>query len=198
MNSRSRILVLLAAFLASSASAQESLDKKWQIDNNHSAAQFAVKHLGLSTVRGRFNKMNGTAQYDPANPAKTSIDVSIDAASIDTRIEMRDRDLRSAKWFDVEKFPVLTFKSKRVEAGGAGRLKVTGDLTIKGTTREVVLDVDTPTPPLKDPRGSERVGTSATTRINRQDFGVGGTTPLASDDVAITIDIELVKPASSQ
>ena len=195
---RRLILVVVIALLAVCSTAQSPQDQRWQIDNNHSAAQFAVKHLGLSTVRGRFNKMSGTVQYDPANPGKTSIDVVIEAGSIDTRIEMRDRDLRSPRWFDAEKFPTVTFKSKRVEAAGGGHLKVTGDLTMKGTTKEVVLDVDTPTPPMKDARGTERVGTSATTRLNRQDFGVGGTTAMASDDVVITIDLEIVKAASSQ
>lgn len=177
--------------LVGSAAAEE---RKWQIDNNHSAAQFAVKHLGLSTVRGRFNKMSGVVQYDPADATK----LTIEASSIDTRIEMRDKDLRSPNYFDVEKFPTLTFKSKRVEAAGPGHLKVIGDLTIKGVTREVALDVDAPSLPMKDPRGNEHIGTAATTKLNRHDFGVGGNGPVVGDDVIITIDLELIKPASAQ
>jgi polyisoprenoid-binding protein YceI len=188
-------IVLLAAFMAGSAAAQ---DKKWQIDNNHSAAQFAVKHLGISTVRGRFNKMSGTVQYDPADATKTTIEATIEASSIDTRIEMRDRDLRSPNYFDVEKFPTLTFKSKRVEAAGREHVKVIGDLTIKGVTKEVVLDVDAPSPPLKDPRGNEHIGTAATTKLNRHDFGIGGNGPVVGDNVTITIDLELIRPASAQ
>ena len=194
MRSRQWAIVLILAVLVGSAAAQE---RKWQIDNNHSAAQFAVKHLGISTVRGRFNKMNGTVQFDPTDVSKALIDVTIEAASIDTRIESRDRDLRSPNWFDVEKFPTLTFKSKKVESF-AGRWKVTGDFTMKGVTREVVLDADPATAPMKDQRGVERLGTSATTRINRRDFGVGGSSAVASDEVTITIDLELVRPPATQ
>jgi len=189
------IIVLLVTLVLASAAAQ---DRNWQIDNSHSAAQFGVKHLGISTVRGLFNKMSGTVQYDAADPSKTLIDVSIETNSINTRIETRDRDLRSPNWFDVEKFPTVTFKSTKVETAGAGRLKITGDLTLKGVTKEVVLDVDPPTPPMKDQRGIERVGTSATTKINRRDFGVGGSSAVASDDVTITIDLELMRPAATQ
>jgi polyisoprenoid-binding protein YceI len=195
LRSRQLVMVLLLAVLIGSAAAQ---DRKWQIDNSHSAAQFAVKHLGISTVRGRFNKMSGTVQYDPADLSKTLIDVTIEANSIDTRIETRDRDLRSPNWFDVEQFPTLTFKSKKVETAGAGRVRVAGDFTMKGVTKEVVLDVDPPTTPLKDQRGIERVGTSATTRINRRDFGVGGSSAAASDEVMITIDLELMRPPATQ
>jgi polyisoprenoid-binding protein YceI len=181
LRSRQLVMVLLLAVLIGSAAAQ---DRKWQIDNSHSAAQFAVKHLGISTVRGRFNKMSGTVQYDPADLSKTLIDVTIEANSIDTRIETRDR-LRSPNWFDVEKFPSLTFKSKKVETAGAGRVKVAGDFTMKGVTKEVVLDVDPPTTPIKDQRGIERVGTS-------------GSSAAASDEVTITIDLELMRPPATQ
>ena len=101
-----------------------------------------MRHLGISTVRGAFTKVSGSVTYDPANPGKTVIDVTIDANSVDTRVERRDNDLRSPNFFDVAKFPTLTFKSKHTEQNGAGKLKVTGDLTIHGVTKEVVLDVD--------------------------------------------------------
>jgi polyisoprenoid-binding protein YceI len=168
----------------------------WQIDPAHTAAQFAVRHMGISTVRGAFTKVSGTVQYDPADVAKSSIDVTIDATSLDTRVERRDNDLRSDHFFDVAKYPTLTFKSKRVEPAGQGKLKVTGDLTIHGVTKEAVLDVDGPSEPAKDPRGNMHMGASAGTKISRKDFGMTGYTGMVGDDVAITIDVEMVKPAA--
>src|SRR4051794_40247542 len=147
-----------SAVLTISAAAQT---ETWQLDPPHSAAQFSVRHMGISTVRGTFTKVNGTVQYDPANVSKTSMDVTIDAASLDTRVNRRDNDLRSEHFFDVEKYPVITFKSKRVESAGSDKLKVTGDLTIRGVTKEVVLDVDGPTKPMKDPKGKLHMGASA-------------------------------------
>jgi len=180
------------AMLAGSAFAQV---QTWNIDPNHTAAQFSVRHMGISTVRGAFTKVSGSAQYDPANPAKTSVDATIEAASVDTRVSMRDDDLRSANYFDVAKYPTITFKSKSVQTAGAGKLKITGDLTIHGTTKEVVLDVDGPTAPVTDPRGNAHVGASASTTISRKDFGVGGANPMVGDEISITIDVELVHPA---
>lgn len=188
------LLSLVAAGLfAVSASGQV---ETWQIDPNHTASQFAVRHNGISTVRGAFAKTTGTVQYDPADPTKTVIDVTIDANSVDTRIDPRDKDLRSPNFFDVEKFPTITFKSKRVESAGKGKLKVIGDLTIRGVSKEVVLDVDGPNGPNKDPRGNQHMGASATAQVNRKDFGVNGSPGGVSDDVLITIDVEMVKPAA--
>jgi len=172
----------------------------WQIDPNHSAAQFAVRHLGLSTVRGAFTKVSGTVTLDDKDISKSSVEVTIDANSIDTRVANRDNDLRSDHFFDVAKYPTITFKSKKVEQVAPGKLKVTGDLTIHGTTKEAVLDVDGPTASVKDPWGNQRMAASATTKINRQDYGVkwnatmdnGGV--VVGDDVDITIDVELVQP----
>ena len=169
----------------------------WKIDPNHTAAQFSVRHMGISTVRGAFTKVSGTVDYDPTNLSKTSIDATIEATSVDTRVEMRDNDLRSANWFDVAKFPTLTFKSKSVQLAGEGKLKITGDLTIHGVTKEVVLDVDGPSAPVTDPRGTSHVGASATTKIQRTEFGVG-TNPMVGDDITITIDTELVRPAAGK
>jgi polyisoprenoid-binding protein YceI len=190
---RGRVLLplLAVALLMSAASAQV---QTWNIDPNHTAAQFSVRHLGISTVRGAFTKVTGTVQFDPANPSRTVIDASIDANSIDTRVEMRDNDLRSPNYFDVAKFPTLTFRSKKVEAGEAGKLKVTGDLTIHGVTKEAVLDVEGPSAPIMDPWGNQRMGASASTRINRQDFGVSGGGPMVGDDISITIDLEMIQP----
>jgi polyisoprenoid-binding protein YceI len=188
--SRFRLSLIGAVLLAVSTTAHA---ETWQIDPPHAAAHFAVRHMGISTVRGAFTKVGGTVQYDPADLAKTSIDVTIDAASIDTRFEMRDKDLRSPNFLDVEKYPTLTFKSKRAESAGKGKLTVTGDLTIHGVTKEVVLDVEGPNGPIKDPRGRLHMGASGTTKINRKDFGVNGLPAMVGEDVAITIDVELVR-----
>jgi polyisoprenoid-binding protein YceI len=170
----------------------------WNIDPAHTAAQFSVRHMGISTVRGAFTKVSGSIQYDPSDLAKTTIEATIDANSVDTRVEKRDNDLRSPDFFDVAKYPALTFKSKRVETAGSGKMKVVGDLTIHGVTKEVVLDVDGPTAPIKDPRGNLHMGASATTTVNRKDFGVNGAGAAVGDDVPITIDMELVRPAVVQ
>jgi len=178
-------------FLALAADAET-----WRLDPPHSAAQFSVRHMGISTVRGTFTKISGTVEYDPADPTKSSIDVSIDPASVDSRVEMRDNDLRSAHFLDVQKYPTLTFKSKRVESAGAGKLKVTGDLTIHGVTKEAVLDVEGPSEPMKDPRGNMHMGASASTKINRSDFGMTNMQAMVGDQVSITIDVEMVRPAA--
>jgi polyisoprenoid-binding protein YceI len=139
----SRSLPTLAgvALLAVSACARADT---WQIDPMHTAAQFSVRHMGISTVRGAFTKVSGSVQYDAADPSKSTIDVTIDASSVDTRVTMRDNDLRSPAFFDVAKYPTLTFKSRRVEPAGSGTLRVVGDLTIHGVTKEVMLEVEGP------------------------------------------------------
>jgi polyisoprenoid-binding protein YceI len=187
------LVFALALSLATAATAQ---DGSWQIDPNHSSAQFSVRHLGISTVRGDFTKVSGSAKFDPADPSKTSLEATIDANSVDTRIQMRDNDIRSPNFLDVQKFPTITFRSKQVKAAGEGKLQITGDLTIHGVTKEVTLDVDGPTAPVKDPRGTRHIGASASTKINRKDFGVNGAPAMAGDDISITIDAELIQPAS--
>jgi len=183
-------IVVTALAMAASAAAQAGT---WQIDPNHSAAQFSVRHLGVSTVRGAFTKVSGTANYDPSDPSKTTLEATIDANSVDTRVDMRDNDLRSPNFFDVQKYPTITFKSKQVKAVGTGKLQMTGDLTIHGVTKEVVLDVDGPSAPMPDPMhmGKQRIGASATTKVNRKDFGVNGAPSMVGDDITITIDAEL-------
>jgi polyisoprenoid-binding protein YceI len=186
----------LAALMTLPASAATST---WQIDPAHTAAQFSVKHLAISTVRGGFSNVKGTVILDDADVSKSSVDVTIDVSTVDTRTPDRDKDLKSDKFFDVAKYPTMTFKSTKVEQAGAGKLKVTGDLTIRGTTKSVVLDVDGPTAPVKDPWGNQRSAVTATTKINRQDFGVkwnatmdnGGV--VVGDEVSITIDAEMVQ-----
>jgi Uncharacterized conserved protein len=188
-----RLPILLAA-LGSLAFAE-----KYSIDPAHTSAQFAVKHLMVSTVRGTLGKVNGTVEYDPSDISKTKIEATIDVAGLSTQVQQRDDHLRSPEFFDAAKFPTIKYVSKSVTAGAAGRLKVVGDLTIKGVTKEVVLDVEGPSAPLKDQRGT-RLGASATTKINRMDYGVnwnrvmsGGLT--VGEEVSINIDLELVAPA---
>jgi polyisoprenoid-binding protein YceI len=191
----------LAAVLSLPASAATST---WQIDPMHTAAQFSVRHLAISTVRGGFSKVTGTVVFDDKDVSKSSVDVTIDVSTVDTREPNRDKDLMSDHFFDVTHYPTMTFKSKKVEQGGAGKLKVTGDLTIHGVTKEVVLDVDGPTAAVKDPWGNQRAAVNATTKINRQDYGVkwnatmdnGGV--VVGDDVSINIDAEMVQKSAAK
>jgi polyisoprenoid-binding protein YceI len=171
----------------------------WKIDPAHSAATFSIKHLAISTVRGGFSGVKGTVVFDDADASKSSVDVTIDVSTVDTREPARDKHLRSADFFDVEKYPTMTFKSTKVEQAGQGKLKVTGDLTMHGVTKSVVLEVEGPTAAIKDPMGNQRAAASATTKLNRQDYGVkfnhameGGGLMLG-DEVAIQIDIEMIK-----
>ena len=186
----------LAAALSLPAAAATS---NWQIDPQHSSAQFSVRHMAISTVRGAFSKVTGTINLDDKDISKSTVDVVIDVTTVDTREPNRDNDLRSDKFFDVAHYPTMTFKSKKVEQVAPGKLKVTGDLTIRGTTKEIILDVDGPTPPIKDPWGKQRAAASATTKVNRQDFGVKWNATLdnggvvVGDDVSINIDVEMVK-----
>lgn len=185
-------LSFLTAVLLAAPAVVEA--ETWQLDPPHSAAQFSVRHLSISTVRGAFTKLSGTVQYDPADVTQSSIDVTIETASVDTRVEMRDNDLRSAKLLDVQKYPTITFKSKRVQSAGPGKLRIAGDLTMHGVTKETVLDVEGPSAPMKDPWGNMRMGASASTKINRRDFGITEyPAAVIGDDVSITIDVEMVK-----
>jgi polyisoprenoid-binding protein YceI len=170
----------------------------WNIDPAHSTAQFTVRHLGISNVTGDFTKVSGTVDLNDADITKSQISASIDVNSIDTRVEARDKDLKSPHFFEVEKYPTIEFKSKRI-SGSGGKLQVVGDLTIHGTTKEVTLDVDGPTPEMTDPWGNSRRGISATTTINRKDFNLLYNNILKTgeaavgDTVKIQIDAELVK-----
>jgi polyisoprenoid-binding protein YceI len=170
----------------------------YEIDPAHSSAHFSVRHMMVSNVRGQFTKVSGTIKFDSANPANSSVEATIDAASIDTHDPQRDTHLKSDDFFDVGKFPTLTFRSKRIEVHIDGG-KVTGDLTMHGVTEEITLDVEGPTPENKDPWGKYRIGLSATTKLSRKDFGLtwnsaletGGV--LVGDEVKITIDVEAVR-----
>jgi polyisoprenoid-binding protein YceI len=182
----------LAAVLATPAAAAT-----WEIDTAHSSVGFVTKHLLISKVRGRFREWSGTVVLDDKDLAKSTVNVTIKAASIDTDNGQRDNHLKSADFFDVAKFPEITFKSTKVEKGTTpSTLKVTGDLTIHGVTKPVVLDVSGPSPEFKDPGGNPHVAFSATTKINRKDFGLNWNkaveaSPVAGEEVAIEIEIEL-------
>src|SRR5271163_2919916 len=187
--SRIAVAAGLAAVLSLPAAAATTT---WQIDPAHSSAQFAVKHLMISTVRGAFTSVKGSIQLDDKDITKSSVEVTIDVNSVDTRQPDRDKDLKSDHFFDADHFPTITFKSKKVEQVSPGKLKVTGDLTIRGATKEVVLDVDGPTAPIKDPWGNQRIGVNATSKITRQDFGITYGPGMIGDEISITIDAEMI------
>lgn len=181
----------LAVFFSMAGFRAMAQTQTWYLDPPHSAAQFSVRHMGISTVHGTFTKVTGVVEDSP-DLSKASVNVTIDAASVDTRVEMRDKDLRSDNFFDVAKYPTITFKSTKVESAGAGKLKVTGDLTMHGVTKETVLDVDGPTPPFKDPKSKSHRGISATTTLNRSSFGMTADAGMVGDSIAIQIDAEMV------
>jgi polyisoprenoid-binding protein YceI len=174
----------------------------WTIDPAHTEVGFAVRHLMLSTVRGRFGAVTGTVTVDEENPNSAKLDVTIDVASVDTRQEMRDNHLRSADFFDVANYPTMRFVSKRIEGDVTNKFRVIGDLTIKNTTREVALDA-TLEGRAMDPWGNDRVGFSATGKLNREEFGLtwnqaletGGV--VVGNEVKLSIDAELVRQAAA-
>jgi len=171
----------------------------YQIDPSHTAVTFSVRHLMISNVRGEFEKTAGTISVNGTDPSSVKINVTIDASSINTRVDRRDAHLKSPDFLEVDKYPTITFKSTRVVAAGSGKWKVTGDLTLHGVTKEVVLDVTGPTPEITDPMGAKRVGASATASISRKDFGLTWNKALESggvvvgDEVDIQIDVEAVE-----
>jgi polyisoprenoid-binding protein YceI len=171
----------------------------WNLDPVHSVAEFKVKHMMISNVKGQFAAVTGTLTLDEADHTKSRVEASIEAVSINTRDAQRDTHLKSEDFFHVEKFPTLSFKSTRIARTGNGELAVEGDLTIRGVTRNVVFNVEGPTPPAKDPWGNTRLGLSATTKINRKDFGLTWNAALEAgsilvgDEVTITLDLQFVK-----
>lgn len=170
----------------------------YTIDATHASAQFSVRHLMVSNVKGTFQKFTGEAVWDPANLAAAKLEATIDVASVNTNEPKRDAHLRSADFFDAAKHPTMTFQSTKFFRSG-NQLKMTGNLTIKGVTKEVTFDIDGPTPEIKDPRGKIRMGASATATINRRDFGLnynalletGGV--VVGDEVKILLEAELVR-----
>jgi polyisoprenoid-binding protein YceI len=187
-------LIVLAAAAPSFADLQE-----WRVDSAHSYVGFKVRHMMVSWVRGQFADIKGAVKFDPADPSKTNVEVEIDANSINTANERRDKHLRSADFFDVENHPSIRFVSKRVEGSAQSGLKLIGDLTMHDVTKEVALDVEGPAPAVADGRGGEKSGVSASAKINRSDFGLtwnraleaGGVT--VSDEVTLEIEAELAR-----
>jgi polyisoprenoid-binding protein YceI len=183
------------------AAATQTAVTTWNIDPAHSVAEFKVKHMMISNVKGHFPKVTGVLTLDASDLTKSHVEATIDVSSIQTRDEQRDGHLKSADFFDVEKYPTMTFKSTAVKVTGDGEGTVEGDLTIRDVTRNVVFAVEGPTAPAKDPWGNERVAVAATTKISRKDFGLiwnaaletGGV--LVGDDVTITLDVQFVKAA---
>jgi polyisoprenoid-binding protein YceI len=171
----------------------------WNIDAVHSTAQFKVRHMMISNVKGEFTGVTGKLEFDSADVTKSRVEATIDAATISTRDPQRDTHLKSADFLDVETFPTLTFRSSGISKQGDGDLKVSGDLSIHGVTRNVVFEVEGPSEPAKDPWGNQRIGLSATTRINRKDFGLSWNAALETggvllgDEVTITLDVQFVK-----
>ena len=176
-----------------------ALASTWNIDQEHSNIGFKVRHLMVSNVKGSFGKVQGIISIDEKDLTRSSAKVTIDTASIDTGVDKRDAHLRSPDFLDVDKFPTMTFVSTKVAKNGKGRLRVTGDLTLHGVTRPVVLDVEELSREGKDPMGNLRRGASATTKISRKDFGIGWNKVLETggvvvgDEIAISIDIEIIK-----
>ncbi len=171
----------------------------WKIDSAHSAAEFKVKHMMISNVKGKFSGLDGTLTLAEGELKDSTVEATIPVATISTGDEQRDGHLKSADFFDVEKFPTLTFKSKQVTPAGAGELEVTGELTMHGVTKTVTFAVEGPSAPGKDPWGNLRIGLSAVTKVNRKDFGLtwnaaletGGV--LVSDEVTIMLDVQFIK-----
>jgi polyisoprenoid-binding protein YceI len=186
---------LAFVFLASPLYAQAT---EWRFDPQHTSVQFAVSHMRTSTVRGRFNKTTGTVKWDGRDFASASVEIVADVVSIDTGVPERDAHLRTADFLMVEKYPTITFKSVKIEPAGPGRLRMTGNLTIRGVTKPVVLDIVGPSDSVRGPDGEIRVGASATGTIDRRDFGLAWNRVLEAGgllvgfQVAITIDIEIV------
>jgi len=179
-------------------STQTTQIANWEIDPAHSSASFSVRHMMIAKVHGGFTKLSGSLHLDRANPSKSTVEAVIDASSVDTREAKRDEHLRSADFFDVQKFPSITFKSKSFRQDG-GDLQIAGDLTLHGVTREVILAVEGLDSEMKDPWGNTKIGASASTKIKRKDFGLnwnaaletGGV--LVGDDVTITLDVQFAK-----
>jgi polyisoprenoid-binding protein YceI len=194
--SRFQTVALAAILVAGSVTAHAAT---FEIDPVHSTVQFAVRHMMVSNVRGTFGKVKGTVNLDETDPTKSSVEATIDADSIDTREAKRDAHLKSPDFLDVAKYPTITFKSKRVTKVGDNKYQATGDLTLHGVTKEVVLDVDGAPQTITDPMGNVKTGGSAHTKINRKDFGItwsknlDGGGLMVGDDIDVTIDVELVK-----
>ncbi len=180
-----------------------AVNNNWEIDGRHSNIAFSIRHMMVSNVRGQFNGITGTAKYNGKDLNGLSVDAKVDAKTVNTNEPARDKHLMGPDFFDVEKYPFVAFKSTKIKAGKAGRFKLIGDLTMHGVTKSVELDVEGPSPAVKDPQGNIRVGASATTKLNRKDFGInynsildnGGA--MVGDNVDLTLDVELLQKAEA-
>jgi polyisoprenoid-binding protein YceI len=204
---KSLYVTLLALCLAAApASAQQpaapasparpAAGNTWQVDSTHSSAGFSVKHMMVATVRGTLGPISGTVEYDGKDVSSIKADIKIDVTKLNTGNAARDKDLRDTGFFEVAKYPTMTFKSRRVEPGAAGTFRLVGDLTMHGVTKEVTLDVEGPSPAVKVQNGGLKVGATATTRVNRRDFGLNYNNVIEAgavvgDQVTVTIDIEI-------
>lgn len=188
------LLGALAVLTAAPAAAQT-----WQIDPAHSRAQFSAKHYAISNVRGDFSGVAGTAEFDGKDVTKARIKATVDVGTVSTRVAKRDEHLKSADFFEVTKFPTMTFESTSITAAGNGKYKMAGNLTMKGVTKPVTFDLESVSPVIKDPQGGERVGAAARATINRKDFGVAydgklpDGTPSVSDQIEVLLDVELIR-----
>jgi polyisoprenoid-binding protein YceI len=189
------LLRILAAAALAIAVAAPAHAASWEIDPAHSMVGFVAKHLVFTKVHGRFNSWTGNVTIDDKDITKSKVDVSIDSASITTENEKRDTHLKSPDFFDVAKFPKITFKSTKVEKSGENALKVTGDLTMHGVTKPVVLELSGPSPEFKDPGGNAHIAFSGTAKVNRKDFGLNWSGPadagpVVSDEIGIELEVE--------
>ena len=194
--SKALVAILVLSALASTPAFAQTAT--WNIDPNHSTAQFTVRHMAISNVTGSFTKVSGTVELNEKDITQSQVSASIDVNSVDTRVAMRDADLRSDHFFDVQKYPTIEFKSKKIVNSG-GKVQLIGDLTMHGTTREITLDVDGPTPQIIDTWGNPRRGFSATGSLNRKDYGLVWNNMLQTgeavvgDIVKLQIDVEMTK-----
>lgn len=194
-------IALISLGLSAPAAA---LASTWEIDPSHSSVQFSVRHMMVSNVRGDFGKVTGTVELDEADVTKSAVRASIDVASVNTRDAKRDEHLRAPDFFDVAKHPSIEFQSRKIEKAAGGKLRIHGVLTIKGISRGVVLEAAAPSPQVKDPWGNTRTGLTATTRVNRKDYGIewnkvlDGGGVAVGNEVAVQLDVELVKKAAGK
>ncbi|MBP9837256.1 MAG: polyisoprenoid-binding protein [Proteobacteria bacterium] len=191
---RIRLLLLSSVLFLNNAYAAD-----YEIDSTHANASFSIRHLMVSNVKGDFANIAGKISYDEKSPEKSLVEATVEINTIDTKNQKRDEHLKGGDFFDAAKFPLMTFKSKKVEKAGEGKLKAIGDLTIRGVTKEVALDIEGPSAEIKDPWGNVKRGASATTTINRKDFGLTWNKALETggvavgEEVKVVIDLEMTK-----